>query len=137
VTVAELTADAIDAMPAGQTMDVLVAGRVLGWRFSDGGIWWPSDEGYYGSEPPRLSTDIREAWRAAELFPEFHLRRVHWADTPYLIDDRGNEVPGTHGEVGGYQNGWWAAATLVGEIPSFAETASLAICRTTLHAKIG
>lgn len=140
MTVAELTTDAIDAMPAGREMDALLYKKVFGHR-----VEWRDDEVY--EVPPNnlhfgtvliadYSTNITAAMEAAELFPEFSLRRVHWADKMRGFTESGTPVSGTHGELDGYRNGWWAAATREGDLCSFAETAPLVICRTILINKI-
>ena len=150
MTVAELTAEAIDSMPAGREMDALVAEHVIGWKLEH--FWpvsdmrsdrskpcdrWQTPLGIEALDGPSFySTAIVPAMAAADLFPEFRLRRVHWADMLRHMTDSGEQVAGTHGEAGNYANGWWAAATTDGELLSIAETASLAICRATLIAKL-
>ena len=62
MTVAELTTDAIDAMPAGREMDVLIAERVMGFPGAAVGGWTNPKIG----DPQPYSTDIAAAWTVLE-----------------------------------------------------------------------
>ena len=144
MTVAELTTDAIDAMPAGREMDVEIHRRIFDLR-----VEWHDDEPYvpnreekfFGIIPiPHYSTDIAAAFEMIEkmqakgytlelyspgalINDEFSTHSVGWGVEFYAWDKpglRGGRVGATASHLMDRKDG----------VP--VETAPLAICRAAL-----
>lgn len=106
---AQLTAEAIDAMPAGPEMDALVAERVMGWAriddydvpLKDGSILHTKvgkAPGRFEAQIPHYSTDIAAAWRVVG-----HINEIQAQDTPPW-----DEYQCLHLQYKG--GGWWVAS---------------------------
>lgn len=115
MTVAELTTDAIDAMPAGRDMDALVHQDVFGLR-----VEWHDDEPYipnrdellFGVQPiPEYSLVIAAAWEVVEK----------------VFRPRGYYIAPEHARKGWgvYEGDDWREVAI-------GDTAPLAICRAAL-----
>jgi len=118
------TPEADETMPAGRSLDALVAEKVMGWT-----DWWVDREGpnatmkTFGfppgvtdtySEPPHYSTDIADAWLVVE--------KLRKDGCPFLFGHNRNP-----------HNGWFADF-LLHPLVEYADTAPLAVCRAALKA---
>jgi|SRR3990170_898451 len=116
-----LTAEQIDSMPAGRELDVLIAEKVMEWKYISGARIRD------GFDTPRFSTDISAAWEVVEKFDYLYLFRL---DHP--IEDYAGRI------------GRWEAKLVFKEkrgvdkrfYYALADTAPLAICRAALKAKL-
>lgn len=68
-----------ESLKPGRELDALVAEKVMGWKRSLTGFWFPPDlhpnANIIGHEIPHYSTDTGAAWEVVEKFPHFYLFR--------------------------------------------------------------